>query len=43
MHLFGCCRDLVYDLSKKYNIQIKYKSNERMKEILSKTISAYTK
>lgn len=40
---FGCCRDLVYDLSKKYNIKIKYKSNERMKEILRKTISAYTK
>ena len=40
---FGCCRDLVYDLSKKYNIQIKYKSNERMKEALRKTISAYTK
>ena len=40
---FGCCRNLVYDLSKKYNIQIKYKSNERMKEALRKTISAYTK
>lgn len=40
---FGCCRDLVYDLSKKYNIQIKYKSNEQMKEALSKMISAYTK
>ena len=40
---FGCCRDLVYDLRKKYNIPIKYKSNERMKEALRKTISAYTK
>ena len=40
---FGCCRDLVYDLSKKHNIQIKSKSSKRMKELLSKTISAYTK
>ena len=39
---FGCCSDLDYDLRKKYNIPIKYKSNERMKEALRKTISAYT-
>ena len=40
---FGCCRDLVYDLAKKNHIQIKNKSNENVRETLSKTISAYTK
>ena len=38
---FGCCKDLIYDLSKKYNIQTKSKSNEQGKR-LSKPIIAYT-
>lgn len=40
---FNCCRDLVYDLAKKNNIQIKHKSNEIFRDVLSKNISAYTK
>lgn len=40
---FNCCRDLVYDLAKKNNIQIKNKSNEMFQKSLSKTISAYSK
>ena len=40
---FGCCNDLVCDLAKKNSIKVRSKSNERMKEMLSKMISAYTK
>lgn len=40
---FGCCKDLVYALGKENNIVAQHKSNEKMKELLSKTISAYTK
>lgn len=40
---FGCSRDLVYDLGKKYNIPIKSKSTEQLKDLLSKSVSAYTK
>lgn len=40
---FNCSRDLIYNLSKKYNIQVKCKSQEQFKEKLSKTVSAFTK
>ena len=40
---FGCCRDLVCDLAKKNDIQVKNKSNEMFQKSSCKTISAYTK
>ena len=40
---FGCSKDLIYSLAKQNNIQVKNKSNERMQESSSKTISAFTK
>lgn len=40
---FNCCRDLVCDLAKKNNIQVKNKSNEMFQKSSCKTISAYTK
>ena len=40
---FGCCKDLVCDLAKKNNIEVKHKGNERFRIDLSKSVSAYTK
>ena len=40
---FGCCKDLVYALAKKNNIDVQSKSQEKNRELLSKTISAYSK
>lgn len=40
---FNCSRDLVLDIAKSNNISIKNKSQEILKNELSKTISAYTK
>ena len=40
---FGCSRDLVCSLAKANNIKVKSKSQEHMQELLSKSISAYTK
>lgn len=40
---FGCCKDLVYALGKENNIAVQNKSHEKMKELLSKMVSAYTK
>ena len=40
---FGCCRDLVYTLAKKNSINVQSKSKEKNRELLSKTISAYSK
>ena len=40
---FGCCKDLIYDIAKKNNIDTRSKSKERWRENLSKRIIAYTK
>lgn len=40
---FNCCRDIIYNLAKQNNIEIKNKANELFKEKLSKRISAYSK
>lgn len=40
---FNCSRDLVLNIAKSNNISIKNKSQEILKNELSKTISAYTK
>lgn len=40
---FGCCKDLIYDIAKKNNVDIRSKSKERWRENLSKRIVAYTK
>lgn len=40
---FKCSPDLVHKIAKKYNVLIKNKSNELMKETRSKAISAFTK
>lgn len=40
---FNCCRDIIYNLAKQNNIEIKNKAHELFKEKLSKRISAYSK
>lgn len=40
---FGCCKDLIYALARQYNIKIKNKSQEIMKESSKKSISAFSK
>ena len=40
---FGCCTDIVCDIAKNNSINVKHKSQETLKEKLSKKVSAYTK
>ena len=40
---FGCCRDIVYKIAKQNNIDVRNKSEEKLKELKSKSISAFTK
>lgn len=40
---FNCCRDIICNLAKQNNIEIKNKANELFKEKLSKRIFAYSK
>ena len=40
---FGCCRDIVYNIAKQNQIEIKNRSQELLKTSLRKEISAFTK